>query len=144
MPLVRPKKALMHLIWAIQTKRYREHLLAHSEQGIDAGCAVPADNAPDSAWAAAGSDHSPSWHDRPVQVHSQQLHAHCNLQDGLLLLLSACGMRHAHSWYQPACCFPDRQGDPVDYGAVLSGMISCQSNVCREISKLRKVNFLSC
>jgi len=55
-----------------------------------------ADNSPDSSWAVAGPDNSPSWHHRLIKVHSQQLHAHCDLQDCLLLLLPARGLWHAH------------------------------------------------
>lgn len=54
-----------------------------------------ADNPPDSTWAAARPHHIPSRLTGPLKVHNQQLHAHCHLQDGLLLLLLASSLWHA-------------------------------------------------
>ena len=96
----------------------------------------PADDTPDSTRAVAGSDHRSSGHNRPVQVHGEQLHAHCDLQDSILLLLSACGLWHANGRHQPASCLPDCQGDPADHGAVLSGMPPLAAVMCIRLATL--------
>ena len=80
-----------------------------------------ADNPSNSTWAAVGPDHVPPGLARPLQVHHQQLHAHCHLQDSVLLLLYACSLWDALVRHHRACCLPNSEGYPACHGAVLSG-----------------------
>ena len=87
------------------------------------GMHIPcADDASDGAWAAAGHHNRAHRHRGPVQVHRGDLHAHCDLQDRLLLLLPPRRLRPAGGRDHLPGSLCSGQGHLHRDGPVLPGM----------------------